>query len=210
MSKVTNLLILDVGCGERPRGDVNCDIELRKNVENFVLCNAEYLPFKDNSFDIVISFYVIEHVPNIYKFLYELHRIARKVVLLVTDNSLWYVDLVNFILRSNARFTYEGHFHIFHPDQVKRLLHKLGYKAIVISGNFGLEAEHMKRRELLVKNAFGLLFKLLAFILTPFSKNIHYILHRDIMVIIIKDCDVDEIKQIINNVLSRSYALKQR
>jgi len=201
LSNFTKYSILDVGCGDRPRGDVNCDIELRKNIPNFVLCSAEYLPFRENSFDIVTSFYVIEHIPNIYKFLSELYRVSRKSILITTDNILWYVDIIDFILRSNARFTYEGHFHIFYPDQIKRLLQKLGYKVIVVSGNFGLEAEHMKRREFLVKNAFGWFFNLLNFMLSSFSKKIRYTLHRDIIIIIIKEFDIKEIKHIINKLV---------
>lgn len=33
-----------------------------KNTPNFVLCDAQHLPFKDNSFELVFSKYALEHV----------------------------------------------------------------------------------------------------------------------------------------------------
>lgn len=69
-------LVLDVGCGRRPRGNVNVDIGQNgvryehekgvpfnyKTIPNFVQAHACYLPFKDNTFSRVESFSVIEHV----------------------------------------------------------------------------------------------------------------------------------------------------
>jgi len=64
-------MILDVGCGSNPRGDVNVDIGptvlardsgkyTRANL--YASCNA--LPFKDNSFEIVHFVGVLHHVKN--------------------------------------------------------------------------------------------------------------------------------------------------
>lgn len=47
-------MLLDVGCGSRPKGDVNLDINY-VNVDNFVLADALKLPFRFNSFDFVFS-----------------------------------------------------------------------------------------------------------------------------------------------------------
>ena len=46
--------ILDVGCGTRPRGDVNLDIT-KRDVPNFVLGNALHLPFEPDEFITVYS-----------------------------------------------------------------------------------------------------------------------------------------------------------
>lgn len=46
--------ILDVGCGVRPRGDINLDL-VDRTVPNFILGNAIELPFDDKSFATVYS-----------------------------------------------------------------------------------------------------------------------------------------------------------
>lgn len=81
--------ILDVGCGCRPGGSVNCDLHIRKtfhrssfpiidahNVPNFVRCDALHLPFKNDSFNIVYSDSVIEHLDNPYLMLNEMIRVS--------------------------------------------------------------------------------------------------------------------------------------
>jgi SAM-dependent methyltransferase len=90
--------VLDVGCGEAPRGTVNVDISrytaetdeevfkyrlrsgkqdrLVKTKAN-ILAVGEYLPFKDNVFDKVVSFHVIEHCDNPSLFLKELIRVSK-------------------------------------------------------------------------------------------------------------------------------------
>jgi ubiquinone/menaquinone biosynthesis C-methylase UbiE len=83
-------LILDVGCGPTPRGDVNVDFwtgytphTMRKinpqNTQNFLKVDAHFLPFKDQSFDIAISFHVLEHLENPFKALNEMRRVAKEV-----------------------------------------------------------------------------------------------------------------------------------
>jgi SAM-dependent methyltransferase len=65
--------ILDVGCGARAQGDVNVDLYPKdrqqcrsswnpKNLKNFVLADASYLPFKDDAFDLLTARHVIEHL----------------------------------------------------------------------------------------------------------------------------------------------------
>ena len=83
--------ILDVGCGSQPRGDVNCDLFLGKSPHtkytikkcgNFVRCNAEWLPFRDNSFPIVYASHLMEHLSHPFNFLKEAKRVASKIVYL--------------------------------------------------------------------------------------------------------------------------------
>lgn len=91
-------MILDVGCGNHPKGDVNCDLyiddtEGHRNSEqvlsnvytlnvhaipNFVKCSSLYLPFKEGTFETVISSQVIEHVENPFAMLKELAYVATK------------------------------------------------------------------------------------------------------------------------------------
>ena len=72
---------LDVGCGDKPRGDVNCDLFTGasrhftdeehglidpKQIPNFVNCDSHYLPFRSNSFDVVIGNHLLEHCKHPY------------------------------------------------------------------------------------------------------------------------------------------------
>ena len=48
----------------------------------FLIVNAEQLPFADNSFDVVVSSHVLEHLPNLTKSLEELRRVTRGLALI--------------------------------------------------------------------------------------------------------------------------------
>jgi len=95
--------ILDVGCGDKPRGDVNCDLyvgvsthlidyphDLRrimpKKIPNFVKCDAHFLPFTDNGFLIVIASHLLEHCKHPFDVLKELHRVASDKVIIKVPN----------------------------------------------------------------------------------------------------------------------------
>jgi ubiquinone/menaquinone biosynthesis C-methylase UbiE len=81
--------ILDVGCGNRASGTVNVDLYCgetmhrrhepidMKHIPNFVLADACHLPFKDNSFDLVRSDGLIEHLTNPILLLEEMIRVSK-------------------------------------------------------------------------------------------------------------------------------------
>jgi len=93
-------LILDVGCGTSPHGDVNVDLHPEATMHrsrtqakmrpintattpNFVKADAHYLPFRSNSFHTVVSHHTIEHVGNPVAMLKEMLRIAKRTVVVV-------------------------------------------------------------------------------------------------------------------------------
>jgi SAM-dependent methyltransferase len=62
----------------------------------FVPADGLALPFEDNSFDVVHSSAVIEHVgsrANQIRFIVELHRVARRAVCLTTPNRWFPVEV---------------------------------------------------------------------------------------------------------------------
>lgn len=86
------MFALDVGCGNKPRGEVNLDYrrELNpeinqrhnefvdiKNIPNFIQADAQHLPFRDKSFKKVICYHVIEHVDDPYLLVEELLRVVK-------------------------------------------------------------------------------------------------------------------------------------
>ena len=98
------MLSLDVGCGEIGLCDVNCDIKKPDIIpQNFVLCDAQFLPFNDECFVTVFSNHVIEHIKNPYRFLREVLRVCK-------NNGI-------VLLRLPHRFSrgakYKGHINFF-------------------------------------------------------------------------------------------------
>jgi ubiquinone/menaquinone biosynthesis C-methylase UbiE len=97
---------LDVGCGGFPSGDVNCDLFIRdighrtgktdimgatlqpKKIKNFLICDVQYLPFKENVFTEVFSSHVIEHVDNPFLLLTELVRVSKCKVIIYCPHKL--------------------------------------------------------------------------------------------------------------------------
>ncbi|SHJ53879.1 glycosyltransferase [Cycloclasticus pugetii] len=100
-SPINNLEILDIGTGN---GEISSFIGARNNVTsvdlydtrqvsdhyNFTQCN-ELLPFKSESFDIVISNHVIEHVTNQELHINEIKRVLKNdgILYLATPNKFW-------------------------------------------------------------------------------------------------------------------------
>lgn len=82
--------VLDVGCGAQAQGDVNVDLypedrqQCRKvwnpkNVKNFVLADAAYLPFQNDAFDLLTARHVLEHLHEPLQALNEWKRVSPTV-----------------------------------------------------------------------------------------------------------------------------------
>jgi ubiquinone/menaquinone biosynthesis C-methylase UbiE len=127
--------ILDLGCGfgaysgalvKEGMRCVGCDINmeyLRKAaLQGLPVVNVDSrLPFRDRSFDSVMIFEVIEHVPDIRNILAEAFRVARKNVLITVPNSE-NVDLMKSNDVTYAHMLSSDHVHFFDPASFKNLL----------------------------------------------------------------------------------------
>jgi ubiquinone/menaquinone biosynthesis C-methylase UbiE len=89
---VTKTMSLNVGCGGSSyafvdRGcEINCDIEKPKTkIRNFIQCDARFLPFRNNIFQKVYAFNVLEHIKDYSKALNELCRVGTDTVLIRFD-----------------------------------------------------------------------------------------------------------------------------
>ncbi len=95
-------MILDVGCGNLPHGEVNVDLFIKHSIHrkvadldttikvaqtpNFVCANAESLPFATNSFSTVFSKATLEHVNNPVEMLREMLRVSSKRVIFIVPH----------------------------------------------------------------------------------------------------------------------------
>ena len=154
--------LLDVGCGEgksisalfdaiRGMYIIGVDAYLpylkdcrygRRIYQDLVLCNASTLPFKDNSFDIVLAIEVLEHLAkeNGELMLLEMERIARKQVIITTP-----------LGKANQplNLTYDPlqiHQHIWTPSELRGLGYQVrGMGLRLVSGGGGGIYLHVPR-----------------------------------------------------------------
>ncbi|MBU0999515.1 class I SAM-dependent methyltransferase [Patescibacteria group bacterium] len=143
-------LILDVGCGVGHSLDylnqfsdslVGIDTDLisllyaqKTTKANYVLTKAEKLPFKDNTFDKIISFNVLEHIKNDQGVIEEIRRVAKKGAEIL----IWVPSLEG--IRTNSKLKnlmheeesgYEKHFRDgYFMNNLKKLLTKNNIKII--------------------------------------------------------------------------------
>lgn len=116
---------LDIGCGDRPTGDVNCDLFIGESphlrgryidpetIPNFIRCDANYLPFKDEVFSESFCSNVIEHKGlNTVRVIKEMVRITTKKITVVVPH----------------RFApkHEIHNKYFNVKSLSRLFRKMG------------------------------------------------------------------------------------
>jgi len=83
---------LDVGCGTRPKGDVNIDLYSKnlqqcgtlwdpKKVKTFIIADAEVLPFQNKVFKKIYAIHVIEHLKNPFQALNEWKRVGKVIII---------------------------------------------------------------------------------------------------------------------------------
>jgi len=102
-SKHNKLLTLDIGCGDGRKTSIfrklaseiiGLDVSLEKLGEarkrgiEVTLADAVHLPFRDNCFEAILCFHVIEHLRKSTKVLKEIRRILKSsgLLLLITPN----------------------------------------------------------------------------------------------------------------------------
>ena len=131
---------LDLGCGSGwfskkavERGIHLSSLDISQNLaritqkrtsSNVVVADAVSLPFPENSFDIIISSEMIEHLGDVECGIREISRVLSPegILVLTTPNRRW-LWLVNFATSMKLRH-YEGFENLLHFDELSYLLNK--------------------------------------------------------------------------------------
>lgn len=92
------------------------------DIKNFVQADAHALPFKNFSFDFVVSSELLEHVNDPLKVLDEMQRVALNVVFSVPNEHDWSED--------KRPFTNPGHKRFFDEKTLLNLLNESGLHSI--------------------------------------------------------------------------------
>ena len=122
---------LNIGCGNSDFGTIKLDLT-RESQAN-VLGSASQLPFKNDSFDKVYAYNVLEHQPNPLVFLKECHRVLKHSgeLFLVTDNAgyrgwfrmgKWFKDSHGTYV--NPKTDKDKHYMIFTEQHLRNLFEK--------------------------------------------------------------------------------------
>jgi len=148
-----NLRVLDLGCGtgvftkelvkfgrkktfalDISKGMINLAKEKKLPVY-FVLGDAQRLPFKNSSFDLVVSVTVLEFVKEPFLLIKEAYRVLKPggtlVLATMNDKSLWFLAKK---LKSIFVDTAYRRAKFFSPSKLKELLLKAGFKDISCYG----------------------------------------------------------------------------
>jgi len=83
--------VLDFGAGNcefseyiGERNEVT-SIDIHKSCEDADIYDGYKLPYEDNSFDVVLSMFVLHHIPHNKEIIHELQRVSRNRVIIVED-----------------------------------------------------------------------------------------------------------------------------
>lgn len=97
----------------------------------FKVASAAKLPFKNNSFDLILFYETIEHVQNPKECLAEMKRVLKKEgsLILTMDSGSWLFKLVWFVWEnSKGQIWKRAHLHPFHHRELEQLIKDAGFK----------------------------------------------------------------------------------
>lgn len=123
LDKVKTFVGIDISGGRISR----CSNTYKKG--NFIIADAEELPFKEGSFDCVVASELIEHLIEPERFGLSAYHVLKSGGLLIvsTPSALWYENNLGEILK-------DQHLHTFSPRRLKKLLEKTGFKTGEMKG----------------------------------------------------------------------------
>lgn len=142
--------VLDIGCGYgffllqmKKRGWQTHGMDVSETAVSYAsgqgldvtLGTLEDVKHKDNSFDVVTLFYVLEHLPDPLKALKEIRRILKPngLLLLRLPHTTPIVRVLSLLGIKNKLYDPPFHLNDFSPETIRALLRKAGFDKICIS-----------------------------------------------------------------------------
>lgn len=98
---------------------------------NFKISSADNLPFKDETFDVIIFYETIEHIENPIRSLKEVRRVLNKdgVLILAMDSGNRLFRLIWFIWENTRGKVWKGaHLHPFHHTELEEIIKRAAFK----------------------------------------------------------------------------------
>jgi len=131
-------LVLDVGCGDRPKGDVNVDLvqgesidleSFRGNVNpqhtsNFIQATVYNLPFRNNVFTIVLCHHLLEHLTYPKKAINELIRVSKRQVEIIVPYK-WHELIQNWFRPDRREWAKKHHLWNFTKSQLESVFEEM-------------------------------------------------------------------------------------
>jgi len=131
---VEKTMILDVGCGDRPKGDVNLDLFEGESVDlqgsrgkinpsetlNFVQGTVYNLPFKNNIFNKVLCHHLLEHLKQPKKAIKELIRVSNCEIEIIVPYK-WHEIIQNWFMPQRRVWAKKHHLWNFTKRQLTTL-----------------------------------------------------------------------------------------
>ena len=107
----------------------NAIIYGKKKYKNLHLLKADahYLPFPDNSFDVVVCSEVLEHVSNPEKVLKEINRVLKSdgIAIVEMDTGNWMFKLIWHVWTNIFKGVWrDSHIHIFNTQKLEKMILK--------------------------------------------------------------------------------------
>ena len=139
ISEYAGASFLDVGCGngryvlhfdsafDTAGADIQEYPQWNESPDQFRIADATDLPFPDSSFDTVVSFETLEHVPDPEAALREFHRVCRDNIIFSVPNC----ELPASLEASRLTFfhyTDRSHVNFFTRDSLAAALHRTGFE----------------------------------------------------------------------------------
>lgn len=113
----------------------------------FLVASASKLPFKDESFDIVLCTEVIEHVDNQSQAIEEMFRVIKKGgILVITSPNRFFKPLFDLLSKIGVR-PYHGNEKWYYPSTLKGILSRKGRVLKEYYFNFMLPIDTFRRLE---------------------------------------------------------------
>ncbi len=132
--------ILNVGCGNSFEGTDR--IDFMKTPATTKICDIEEdgLPYKDNTFDEIICYRILEHIRNMKSLMNECFRVLKKggKISLQTDNAGYIILYIKsehnaYIENKAEHHKDDHHYHLFVPSHLRYLFERAGFHDIKIS-----------------------------------------------------------------------------